>query len=182
MILEETSLPGVVLLKPKVFGDARGFFLETYNKKRFLDTGINTAFVQDNHSRSFRNVLRGLHYQLNHPQGKLVYVTHGSAFDVAVDIRRESETYGQWYGVELNDENHFQLYIPPGYAHGFCALSDVVDFNYKCTDIYHPEDEYGIIWNDPTINVAWPVSSPVLSNKDKQFPPLDMIASKNLPT
>jgi len=182
MILEETSLPGVVLLKPKVFGDARGFFLETYNKKRFLDAGINTAFVQDNHSRSFRNVLRGLHYQLNHPQGKLVYVTHGSAFDVAVDIRRESETYGQWYGVELNDENHFQLYIPPGYAHGFCALSDVVDFNYKCTDIYHPEDEYGIIWNDPTINVAWPVSSPVLSNKDKQFPPLDMIASKNLPT
>jgi len=181
MIREETSLPGVVLLKPKVFGDERGFFLETYNKKRFLDAGINTEFVQDNHSRSFKNVLRGLHYQLKYPQGKLVYVTRGAVFDVAVDIRQGSQTYGHWYGVELNDENHYQLYIPPGFAHGFCALSDVVDFTYKCTEIYHPNDEYGIIWNDTSIKIDWPVKSPVLSDKDQQFSPLNMIAPRNLP-
>lgn len=173
MEVELTSLPDVLLIKPKVFGDSRGFFLETFSAQRYREAGIESTFVQDNHSRSSKGVLRGLHYQLQHPQGKLVSVSRGEVFDVAVDIRMGSPSYGQWYGVVLNDINHYQLYVPPGFAHGFVVLSDIVDFNYKCTDYYHPEDEKGICWNDPDINIQWPENNPLLSVKDRGNPLLD---------
>jgi dTDP-4-dehydrorhamnose 3,5-epimerase len=177
--VEQTSLPGVLLIKPKVFGDARGFFLETYSTRRYQEAGIETAFVQDNSSRSSKGVLRGLHYQLQHPQGKLVSVNRGEVFDVAVDIRVGSPTFGQWYGVVLNDSNHHQLYVPPGFAHGFVVMSDIVDFSYKCTDYYHPQDEQGIRWDDPAINIQWPIKTPVLSEKDKVNPVLENQVSNN---
>ena len=178
----ETSLPGGMLIKPKVFGDARGFFLETYSTKRYQEAGINLEFVQDNYSRSANGVLRGLHYQLNHPQGKLVSVNRGEVFDVVVDIRTGSPNFGKWYSVILNEENHHQLYVPPGFAHGFVVMSDIVDFCYKCTDYYNPADEQGICWNDPTINIQWPVTNPTLSNKDGLNPTLEtQINNKCLP-
>lgn len=167
MIIHKTPLSGVLLIEPKVFGDARGFFLETYRAQHFTEFGI-PAFVQDNHSRSAQGVLRGLHYQFARPQGKLVMVSRGEVFDVAVDIRRGSPTFGQWYGAVLNDENHHHLYIPPGFAHGFCILSEDADFLYKCTEYYTPETERAIIWNDPDINIAWPLAEPRLSAKDLQ--------------
>jgi dTDP-4-dehydrorhamnose 3,5-epimerase len=151
-----TALPGVLILEPKVHGDARGFFQETYHAQRYADAGIALPFVQDNHSRSGKGVLRGLHSQLTHPQGKLVRVTQGAVFDVAVDIRRGSPTFGHWVGVTLSEDNFRQFYVPPGFAHGFLALSERVDFLYKCTDYYHPEDEVGILWNDPDIGIDWP--------------------------
>ncbi len=172
MKIKTTALPGVLIIEPKAFGDARGFFLETFQSERYAKAGIKLPFVQDNHSRSQRGVLRGLHVQRSHPQGKLVSVSRGSVFDVAVDIDPQSATFGKYVGLELNDENHLQLWIPPGYAHGFCVLSDIADFQYKCTDFYYPDDESGVIWNDPDINIPWPLHSPLLSEKDQKLPRL----------
>ncbi|MGC8777273.1 MAG: dTDP-4-dehydrorhamnose 3,5-epimerase [Candidatus Caldatribacteriaceae bacterium] len=162
-----TPLEGVVLIEPTLFEDERGFFMETYSFRDFQELGLGVTFVQDNHSFSRKGVLRGLHFQREHPQGKLLRVVRGAIFDVAVDIRQNSPTFGKWYGVELSAENRRQLYIPPGFAHGFLALSDA-DVLYKATDYYHPGDEGGIIWNDPDIGIAWPlVGEPVLSPKDQ---------------
>lgn len=174
----ETSLPGVMLIEPRVFGDSRGFFLETYRQDVLKEAGLDVDFIQDNHSRSTKGVLRGLHYQLTQPQGKLVRVTRGEIFDVAVDVRKGSPHFGQWYGVTLNEENMRMLYIPPGFAHGFVVLSDIVDFIYKCTDYYHPQSEQGILWNDPAIGIKWPTAEVNLSDKDQQNPVLDQ--QKNL--
>jgi dTDP-4-dehydrorhamnose 3,5-epimerase len=168
----ETQLAGVLIIEPKVFGDHRGFFLETFQVERYRDAGIGLPFVQDNHSRSQRGVLRGLHFQRTRPQGKLVSVSRGAVYDVAVDINPDSPTCGQYVGVELNDENHRQLWVPPGYAHGFCVLSEVADFQYKCTDYYQPEDEGGLLWNDPDVGIPWPVAEPQLSAKDQLNPRL----------
>jgi dTDP-4-dehydrorhamnose 3,5-epimerase len=171
----DTPLAGLCLLKPRVFGDARGFFIESWNARTFTGVGLDLHFVQDNHSRSGAGVLRGLHYQLSQPQGKLVRVSRGRAFDVAVDIRADSQTYGQWYGAELSDVNHHMLWVPPGFAHGYLALSEVVDFQYKCTAYYAPADEHSILWNDPAIGIDWPLGdteAPLLSDKDAQAPTL----------
>jgi dTDP-4-dehydrorhamnose 3,5-epimerase len=170
----ETALPGVLIIEPKLFGDARGFFLESWNQQAFASAGLTMDFVQDNHSRSARGVLRGLHYQLENPQGKLVRVTQGAVFDVAVDIRRSSPHFGQWVGVELNDDNHRMLWIPPGFAHGFLVLSESADFLYKCTSLYHPASDRGIRWDDPDIGIAWPDvgMAPQLSGKDAAAPHL----------
>jgi dTDP-4-dehydrorhamnose 3,5-epimerase len=169
MKVTKLAIPEVILIEPKVFGDERGFFLENFNAKRYAELAeIKLNFVQDNHSRSAKNVLRGLHFQRNFPQGKLVQVSHGAVFDVAVDIRSGSATFGQWVGVTLTAEAHNQLYVPPGFAHGFCVLTESADFHYKCTEYYHPEDEGCIIWNDPDIGIKWPLTQPVLSAKDAQ--------------
>ncbi len=182
MQIMKTSLPDVLLIEPRVFGDERGFFVETWQKKFFEEAGIQEPFVQDNHSRSTAGVLRGLHFQLEHPQGKLVRVSQGSVFDVAVDVRIGSPTFGQWYGAELTAENHRQLWVPPGFAHGFCVLSDVADFQYKCTDYYCPDCEGGIAWNDPDINIDWPITTPPsLSAKDQDYLPLAEIPVATLP-
>lgn len=169
----ETSLPGVFVVSPTVFEDERGYFMETYNYNGFKAGGIDVEFVQDNQSKSQRGVLRGLHFQKEHPQGKLVRVIRGEVFDVAVDIREGSPTYGKWYGIILSEENKKQLYIPPGLAHGFLVLSDSAEFTYKCTDFYHPDDEGGIIWNDPKIGIKWPMDritgDIILSDKDKKW-------------
>ncbi|MCC1498342.1 dTDP-4-dehydrorhamnose 3,5-epimerase [Alcanivorax sp. 1008] len=170
MIIISTRIPDVKLIEPKVFGDERGFFMETWNEKAFREAGINVAFVQDNHSRSVKNTLRGLHYQIKQPQGKLVRVTRGEVFDVAVDLRVGSPTFGQWVGECLSEENNRMLWVPPGFAHGFLVTSDTADFQYKCTDFHSPEYERSIFWNDPTVNIDWGVSSPdglLLSKKDK---------------
>lgn len=180
MTIHQTPLSGVLLIEPKVFGDVRGFFLETFRAERLAEFGI-PAFVQDNHSRSAHGVLRGLHYQLQRPQGKLVMVTRGAVFDVAVDIRNGSSTFGQWYGAELSDANHHQLYIPPGFAHGFCVLSEDADFLYKCTDYYAPETERAIIWNDPDVNIVWPLPEPRLSSKDSRAPRLRDVPPDDIP-
>lgn len=162
----ETQLSGVVIIEPKVFGDARGFFMETWNQARYVEAGLPTKFVQDNLSFSTQGVLRGLHYQKPNAQGKLVYVLQGEVFDVAVDIRVGSPTFGHWVSVTLSSENKRQIYIPEGFAHGFCVMSETALFTYKCTDYYNPQAEGGIIWNDPDIAIKWPVSEPVLSQKD----------------
>ena len=165
------AIPDVVLIEPKVFGDARGFFFESFNQRAFNEvTGTNHHFVQDNHSRSTKGVLRGLHYQIQQPQGKLVRVVQGAVFDVAVDIRKSSATFGQWVGVELSAENHRQLWVPPGLAHGFLVLSDTADFLYKTTDYYAPEHERCIAWNDPALAIVWPDMgmAPCLSGKDQR--------------
>ena len=175
----ETVLPGVLIIEPKVFGDARVFFLESYQAERYRQLGIQHTFVQDNHSRSARGVLRGLHFQHSRPQGKLVSVSRGSVYDVAVVINPASPTCGQFVAVELNDENHRQLWIPPGYAHGFCVLSDIADFQYKCTDYYIPEDEGGLLWNDPQVNIPWPIEQPLLSAKDQRNPTLAQLLDGN---
>jgi len=165
-----TNIPDVLIIEPKVFGDSRGFFFESFNQNAFNDaTGQNAQFVQDNHSRSAKGVLRGLHYQIQQPQGKLVRVTSGAVFDVAVDIRKSSPTFGQWVGVELNTENHRQLWVPAGFAHGFVVLSETADFLYKTTNYYAPEFERCIAWNDPSIGINWPTDmEPQLSGKDQQ--------------
>ena len=169
----ETPLVGVLVIEPRVFEDQRGFFLETYQQPRFSEAGIDIPFVQDNWSHSTRGTLRGLHYQLSHPQAKLVQVVTGSVFDVAVDLRRESPSFGQWYGTTLSQENHRQLLIPPGCAHGFLVTSDSADFQYKCSDIYHPESERTLLWNDPEIGIEWPLQcDPILSEKDRAGLPL----------
>ena len=168
-----TAIEGVLILEPKVFGDTRGFFMESYNRRTFADvSGLDIDFVQDNHSRSARGVLRGLHYQLRQPQGKLVRVAAGAVFDVAVDIRRASPTFGRWVGVELTAENQRQLWVPAGLAHGFVVLSESADFLYKTTDYYAPEHERCIAWDDPAIGIAWPLAAhgihaPLLSAKDR---------------
>lgn len=168
MQIIETKIPDVKIINPKVFGDQRGFFLETFEQKRYQEKlEINLTFVQDNHSRSQKNVLRGLHFQKQNPQGKLVRVVRGEVFDVAVDIRKDSLTYGKWVGVLLSEENKSQLWIPPGLAHGFLVLSDIADFEYKCTNYYDPNSEGCLLWNDPTVNITWPISTPILSEKDK---------------
>lgn len=165
-----TQIPGAIIIEPKLFGDARGFFLETYQAQRYADAGLPMHFVQDNQSRSAKGVLRGLHFQRKYPQGKLVSVTRGEVFDVAVDLRKSSPAFGKWVGVHLTEDNHRQFYVPPGCAHGFCVLSEVADFQYKCTDYYHPEDEGSVIWNDPEIGIEWPLQNPSLSTKDAQAP------------
>ena len=170
MKITTTALPGVLIIEPKTFGDARGFFLETFQSERYASAGITLPFVQDNHSRSQQGVLRGMHVQRKRPQGKLISVSRGSVFDVTVDINPQSPTFGEYVGLELNDDNHLQLWIPPGYAHGFCVLSETADFHYKCTALYDPEDEAGVIWNDPDANIAWPLHTPLLSAKDQKLP------------
>ena len=169
MRILETSLSDVKIIEPTVFGDERGFFMETWSQRAFAEHGIEQNFVQDNHSRSARGVLRGMHYQNKHPQGKLVRVTQGEVFDVAVDMRKSSPQFGQWVGVELSDKNKRQLWVPPGFAHGFQVLSETADFQYKCTDIYAPEYERSLIWNDPDVGIDWPLNdlTPQLADKDK---------------
>jgi dTDP-4-dehydrorhamnose 3,5-epimerase len=170
-----TGIEGLYEIEPVVFGDSRGYFLETYNEREFEEAGLPVRFVQDNQSCSVKGVLRGLHYQKKHPQGKLVRVLNGEVFDVAVDIRHGSSTYGKWHGVVLSGENKKQFYIPKGFAHGFAVLSEEAVFAYKCTEFYHPEDEGGIIWNDGNIGITWPYAGIeyLLSDKDKKWPGLE---------
>lgn len=181
MRIEETRLPGVYLAAPRIFHDARGYFLETWNEQRYREIGIPGPFVQDNVSFSRRGVLRGLHYQEPNPQGKLVSVLRGEVFDVAVDIRVGSETFGRWTGHVLSTENGHQLYVPAGFAHGFVVLSDDAVFSYKCTDYYHPKGEETVLWNDPEIGIAWPIAEPVLSDKDREGLHLSEIPRDRLP-
>ena len=168
----DTGLPDVLLLEPKRFGDERGFFMEMFHAKRYAELGIPGPFVQDNFSRSAKGILRGLHFQQPNAQGKLVQVLAGAVYDVAVDIRRGSPTFGKWVGVELSADNRRQLWVPAGFAHGFCVLSESADFHYKCTDFYAPGSEHGIAWNDPDLGIPWPVTSPQLSAKDSLAPRL----------
>lgn len=171
----KTKIDGVYIIEPKIFGDRRGYFMETYNKKQFLEAGLNMTFVQDNESKSIKGVLRGLHFQRKHSQGKLVRVTKGEVFDVAVDLRTGSPTYRQWEGVILSEENKKQFYIPEGFAHGFLVLSDEAVFNYKCTELYASEYDGGVMWNDSDINIKWPldgIENIILSEKDKVHPNL----------
>lgn len=177
MKIIKTKLKDCIIIEPEIFGDDRGFFMETYQIERYKLAGITANFVQDNRSRSSHNVLRGLHFQKNKPQGKLVTVTHGEVFDVAVDLRSDSPTFGQYESIVLSGDNKLQFYIPPGFAHGFCVLSESADFQYKCTDYYDSNDEGGIIWNDTTINISWPVRNPILSEKDKILPSFKEIYS-----
>lgn len=175
MQVSDTPVEGVKILDPKVFGDERGFFLESWNARGFTALGLDLTFVQDNHSRSVRNTLRGLHYQVERPQGKLVRVTRGEVFDVAVDIRKSSPTFGRWFGLRLSESNRRMLWVPPGMAHGFYVLSDTADFQYKCTEYYAPEHERSILWSDPVLGIDWPVpvgETPLLSPKDARGVPL----------
>ena len=165
-----TPIAGVLLIKPKIWGDARGYFVETWQQERYATAGIDLPFVQENHSKSAYGILRGLHFQKTRPQGKLVNVSLGSVFDVVVDIRRGSPSFGQWHGVELTQDNQWQLWVPPGLAHGFTVTSESAHFHYKCTEYYCPEDEGAIRWNDPDLGVVWPVDQPMLSSKDKIAP------------
>ena len=168
-----TELPGLLIIEPKVFGDARGFFFEGYHHERYRAAGIEAEFVQDNYSRSVRGTLRGLHYQITQPQGKLVQVTRGEVYDVAVDLRRSSPAFGRALAVVLNEDNHRQLYVPPGFAHGFCVTTDTADFVYKCTQFYNPADERTLLWNDPALQIDWPAVEPyILSEKDQRGIPL----------
>lgn len=179
-----TKLDGVYIIEPKIFGDSRGYFMETHNMKHFSEAGLNMTFVQDNESRSTKGVLRGLHFQRKHSQGKLVRVTRGKVFDVAVDLRNGSRTYGKWEGVILSEENKKLFYIPEGFAHGFLVLSDQAVFNYKCTNFYSPDDDGGIMWNDPDINIEWPmqgIENVLLSEKDKRNPKLKEIDLSKCP-
>ena len=180
-----TNLPGVIVIEPKVYVDKRGFFLETFREDVLLQAGINVHFVQDNHTRSSQGVLRGLHYQMTQTQGKLVRVATGSVFDVVVDVRSGSPTFGQWFGTELNEDNIKMIYVPPGFAHGFVVLSETADFIYKCTDYYHPESEQGIAWDDPDLNIDWSIAEIAekisLSDKDKQNVKLKDQPAEKLP-
>jgi dTDP-4-dehydrorhamnose 3,5-epimerase len=180
MKVTPTAIPDVLVIEPKVFGDSRGFFYESFNQKAFNDaTSLNETFVQDNHSRSAKGVLRGLHYQLQQPQGKLVRVVHGAVFDVAVDIRKSSATFGNWVGIELSEENQKQFWVPAGFAHGFLVLSESADFLYKTTQYYAPAQERCIAWNDPYLNIQWPLNSsdPLVSNKDSMGQKFDVAAT-----
>jgi len=169
-----TELPGVIIIEPRVFSDARGFFFESYHVPRYAEAGITVTFVQDNHSSSAKGTIRGLHYQLRRPQAKLMRVIRGSVLDVAVDIRRGSPTFGRWVGVELSGENKRQLFVPAGFGHGFCATSDVAELEYKCSDVYVADDQHGVLWNDPTIAIKWPVRDPILSDADRAYRPLTL--------
>lgn len=174
-VVPSTILPGVIVIEPDIHQDGRGFFLETYHAERYREHGITGPFVQDNHSRSIGGTLRGLHMQLRRPQGKLIRVIEGEIFDVAVDVRRGSPTFGRWDGVHLSAANFKQAFIPPGFAHGFCVVSPVAQVEYKCTDLYDPASELGIAWNDPVIGIAWPISEPLLSPRDSRHPTLDAV-------
>ena len=177
----ETSLPGIYELRPKVFTDSRGFFMETYHRGKFAELGINDLFVQDNHSSSSKGTLRGLHYQLHNPQAKLCRVIEGEAFDVALDIRNGSRTFGRWTGLLLSAREQNQIYIPAGFAHGFVALSEHVQVLYKCSDFYNPADERGILWNDPALRISWGIANPLVSEKDARYPTLSSIPVEDLP-
>ncbi|MBC7880601.1 MAG: dTDP-4-dehydrorhamnose 3,5-epimerase [Anaerolineae bacterium] len=177
----ETSLPGVWIVEPKIFGDARGYFFESYQREKFAQLGITADFVQDNRSFSRQGVVRGLHFQLRYPQAKLCSALQGEVFDVAVDVRQGSPTFGKWIGVTLSAENKKQIYIPQGFAHGFAVLSETAEFMYKCSDYYHPEDDGGVAWNDPEIGIDWPIESPILSQKDALFLPLAQTLAEKLP-
>ena len=181
MEVVDLAIPDVKLIKPRAFPDERGFFLQGYHEQQYREAGIEMSFVQDNHSRSSRGVLRGLHYQLEHAQDKLITVVRGKIYDVVVDIRRGSPTFGKWVGEILSDENHHQMYVPKGFAHGFCVMSEEVDLLYKCSDFYAPGDEYGILWADPEIGVEWPSMEMLLSEKDQKLPLLSDVAQSNLP-
>jgi dTDP-4-dehydrorhamnose 3,5-epimerase len=176
-----SSLPEILIIEPSVFQDERGFFMETYQQRRYTEAGIESIFVQDNLSRSVHGTLRGLHYQVKHAQAKLIQVIEGTIFDVALDIRRGSPYFGQWTSAHLSDENKRQLFLPEGFAHGFCVLSESAQVVYKCTDFYAAEDEGGVLWSDPTLAIAWPISEPLLSEKDSQLPCLADIPSERLP-
>lgn len=167
-----TRLPGVLIVEPTVFQDERGFFLETYHAQRYAEAGVDVTFVQDNHSRSRRDTLRGLHFQRTRPQGKLVRAIAGEIFDVAADVDPASPTYRQWVAVSLSADNFRQFYVPPGYAHGFCVVSEVAEVEYKCTEFYDPADEGGVMWNDPALAITWPTRTPILSDRDRTHPPL----------
>jgi dTDP-4-dehydrorhamnose 3,5-epimerase len=180
MTVTELEIPGLLLIEPRVFEDARGSFLECYHADRYREYGLDAPFVQDNLSRSRRDVVRGLHFQRRHPQGKLISVVRGAIYDVAVDLRPDSGTFGQHVGVELSDANRHQLWVPPGFAHGFCALTDA-DVLYKCTNLYHPDDEGGLCWDDPALGIDWPVDEPVLSERDRQHLRLDELSPEQLP-
>ncbi|MFI3135863.1 MAG: dTDP-4-dehydrorhamnose 3,5-epimerase [Methylococcaceae bacterium] len=182
MKITPTTLPDVLLIEPDVFGDERGYFCESWQKQRYAELGLDVDFVQDNVSFSQKNILRGLHMQHPYAQGKLVHVLQGEVFDVAVDIRPDSPDFGRWVGVYLSAENHRQLYVPPGFAHGFCVTSEVALFVYKCTELYHPETDLSIAWNDPAIGVEWPVTQPNLSKKDQDGCLLNTIPKTRLPT
>ncbi|MGE3919499.1 MAG: dTDP-4-dehydrorhamnose 3,5-epimerase [Gammaproteobacteria bacterium] len=177
----ETPLDGLLVLEPKTFSDNRGKFFESFNHQRYFDIGITKPFVQDNISHSTKNVIRGMHYQIKQPQAKLVNVIKGCVYDVAIDIRRGSPTFGQWYGITLNDENHLQLYIPAGFAHGFCVLSDEAIFSYKCDDYYAPQYERSLRWNDPQFKIKWPINEGILSEKDGASPLFENINPDDLP-
>lgn len=181
MNIISTELPGVVIIEPKVFGDERGYFLETWNRERYLAAGVPSVFAQDNISYSRHGVLRGLHFQNPHAQGKLVYVLEGEVFDVAVDIRQGSPTFGRWVGVTLSGTNKQQFYIPAGYAHGYCVTGESAVFAYKCTDVYHPDTERTIRYNDPLLAIDWPVKQPIVSARDQQAPLLSEMALTHLP-
>jgi len=181
MKVKETKLAGVLVLEPDVFSDERGFFLETWNSARYENAGIEGPFVQDNISFSKRGVLRGLHFQYPQSQGKLIQILSGEVVDIAVDIRIGSPTFGQWVSEVLSDANHRQIYIPPGFAHGYCVTSQTAIFSYKCTDYYNPATENGIIWNDPDLNIDWPIKKPILSPKDKEYPRLKDFQPDKLP-
>ena len=176
-----TKIPDVLLVKPTVREDARGFFFESFHQKKFADLGINETFVQDNHSKSRRGTLRGLHYQLHRAQAKLCRVVEGEVLDVAVDIRLGSPTFGHWISARLSADNKLQIFIPRGFAHGFVTLSDTAEFLYKCTDFYYPDDEHGILWNDPQLAIDWNVSHPLLSDKDQKYPTLAQAPREHLP-
>ena len=176
MNVDATPLPGVLLVTPRVFSDTRGFFLETFHAEKYAGHGIRGPFVQDNWSHSVKDTLRGLHFQNPNAQGKLVCVTRGAVFDVAVDVRVGSPHFGKWFGCELSESNRRQLWVPPGFAHGFCALSDDADFLYKCTALYAPDCEHSVLWNDPTIAIEWPTKAPLLSKKDLEAKPLSQSA------
>jgi dTDP-4-dehydrorhamnose 3,5-epimerase len=177
----DTSLPGVCLIEPSVFDDERGFFFESYHEIKFADLGIKDRFVQDNHARSIKNTLRGLHYQINHPQAKLCRVVLGEVLDVVVDVRRGSPHFGKWESAILSAANKLQMYVPAGFAHGYLVLSETAEFLYKCSDLYHPEYERGVLWNDPEIGIKWDAEVPILSDKDRRNPPLSGIAQTELP-
>ena len=178
MRLVSTDLPGVVIIEPDIHADGRGFFLETYHADRYREHGIAGPFVQDNHSRSNAGTLRGLHLQVRRPQGKLVHVIEGEIFDVAVDVRRGSPTFGRWVGATLTAENFKQMFVPPGFAHGFCVVSPIAQVEYKCTDLYDPAGEIGVAWNDPAIGITWPVARPVLSARDSKHPTLAVLGDR----
>ena len=175
------SIPEVKLVIPDVFGDSRGFFQETFKAEAYRAAGIGVSFIQDNWSRSVKGTLRGLHYQLPNPQDKLVWVVKGEIYDVAVDVRRGSPTFGKWVAAILSETNHHQFFVPAGFAHGFCVLSDEVDFMYKCSAAYSPKDEKGILWSDPDLAIPWPVSAPILSKRDAVMKPLAAMSSDELP-
>jgi dTDP-4-dehydrorhamnose 3,5-epimerase len=177
----ETSIPGVYELRPQAFRDARGFFMETYHHRKFVEMGIPDSFVQDNHSASSKGVLRGLHYQLHHPQAKLCRVVEGEAFDVAVDIRFDSPFFGKWTSVVLSEKTQNQIFVPAGFAHGYLALTERVQFLYKCSDFYDSTDEHGILWSDPSLNISWGIGSPLLSEKDSRYPKLSDVPQNFLP-